>query len=178
MLLPSLPWLYLLAYFPFFFTHCHPPWFRLVCLPTLASSKHSQRFNVRGRERMRDSEREREEQVPGCFVGNTVKRSTVHGAPSAEHTSKPVLHLYCQHLGEERRGEERGWSSLWAALGLYPLPLLSMFALSSPLTLPNCLCARRITTLFYFHPIPVSFILLTSHFLLVYSAFSSLFDFN
>lgn len=39
-------------------------------------------------------------------------RCRVHGAPSAERTSKPVLHLYCQHLGEERRGEERGWSSL------------------------------------------------------------------
>lgn len=55
-----------------------------------------------GEERMRDSASGGEEQVPGCFVGNTVKRSAVHGAPSAEHTSKPVLHLYCQHLGEER----------------------------------------------------------------------------
>lgn len=95
---------YLLAYLPFcfFFAHCHPPWFCLACLPTLASSKLSQRFNVRGKERMRETGRE--EQVPGCFVGNTVKRSSVHGAPSAEHTSKPVLHLYCQHLREERRG--------------------------------------------------------------------------
>lgn len=89
--------------------------------------------------------REAEEQVPGCFVGNTVKRSMVHGAPSAEHTSKPVLHLYCQHLEEKW-----GWCSLWAALGLYQVPLLLMLPLSSHLVQPNCLCARRITTFFFF----------------------------
>lgn len=103
--LAFLDFIYLLACLPFF-AHCHPPWFRLVCLPTLASSKHCQRFNVRGRERMRDSERGREEQVPGCFVGNAVKRGTMHGTrrPFSRAHFKACFALVLSTFG---RGEER-----------------------------------------------------------------------
>lgn len=100
-------------FFVFFFAHYQPPWFRLVCLPTLATSKHCQRFSVKGGERTWEAVRE--EQVLGCFVGNTVKRSTMHDtrSPSAEHTSKPVLHLYCQHLGKERSEGGAAFEQCW-----------------------------------------------------------------
>lgn len=91
----------LFAFF-FFFAHCHPPWFRLVCLPTPASSKHRQRFNGRGErenERQWESERGSRSRDALWVTPLNEARCTVHGAPSAERTSKPVLHLYCQHLG-------------------------------------------------------------------------------
>ena len=82
--------------------------FRLVCLPTLASSKHCQRFSARGREREREREakRESEEQVPGCFVGITVKRSTKHGTrrPFSRAHFKACFALVLSTFG---RGEER-----------------------------------------------------------------------
>lgn len=70
-LLPCLSWLHLLArlFAFFFFAHCHPPWFCCVCLPTLASSKHCQRFIVRRREREREWEALRRGAGPGMRCG-------------------------------------------------------------------------------------------------------------
>lgn len=175
--LAFLDFLYLLTYSPFF-AHCHPPWIRLVCLPTPASSKHCQRFTVREDrewEAVGEGERSRSRDAMWVTPLNEA-RCTVHGAPSAEHTSKPVLHLYCQHLGEERIGArvEQPLSSAGS------LPTASL--VNVPFKLPTratklLMCLPHYHT-FYFHPIPISFILLTSHFLLASSAFSSVFDFN
>ena len=141
MLLPCLSWLDSSTHvFAFFFL-------RTVTRPGFALSvcphRHHQN-NVKGSmwegEREWETVREGERQISGCFVGNTVKRSTVHGAPSAEHTSKPVLHLYCQHLGEERRGA-RVEQPLSSAGSLPTASPVDVPPLSSPLVLPNCLCA-------------------------------------
>lgn len=133
---------------PFLLTVTHLG-FRLVCLPTLLSSKHRQRFSVRGRETVREGERSRSRDALWVTPLNEA-RCTVHSAPSAEHTSKPVLHLYCQHLGEERRGArvEQPLSSAGS------LPSASFvvvpFKLPARATKLLTVCAYHITTLFTF----------------------------
>lgn len=91
---------YLLAFFSPFFADCHPP-----CLfAHTGIFKHCQGWMCeRGREWKTVSKGERSRSRDALWVTplNEAQRA-VHGSPSAEHTSKPVLHLYCQHLGEER----------------------------------------------------------------------------
>lgn len=95
-----------------------------------------------------------------------MRRDERYTAPLQQSTLQNLfLHLYCQHLGEERRGEERGWSCLWAALGL----LLS----AAPVTVSSkphsyhqiAYVLAAFPHIFHFHPILVTFIPLTSHFL-------------
>ena len=158
MLLPCLSWLRLFT--RLFASFCSPSptlVFRLVCLPTLASSKHCQKVQREG-ERERENERQRERARSRSQDALWVSllneaRSTVHGAPSAEHTSKPVLHLYCQHLEEERRGArvEQPLS------GAGSLPTASL--VDVPFKLPTratklLMCLPHYRTFFYFHPIP------------------------
>lgn len=129
----------------------------------------------REREREAERERARSRSQDALWVSLLNEaRSTVHGAPSAEHTSKPVLHLYCQHLEEERRGArvEQPLS------GAGSLPTASL--VDVPFKLPTratklLMCLPHYRTFFTFTQFPVSFILLTSHFLLASSAFSSVF---
>lgn len=174
MLLPCLSRLHLFTRLFAFF--CSPS-------PTLVSPCLSAHTGIiktlskveRERENERQWERSRSRDALWVTPLNEA-RCTVHGAPSAEHTSKPVLHLYCQHLGEERRGArvEQPLSSA----GSLPTASLVNVPFKLPTRATKLLMCLPHYHAFYFHPIPVSFILLTSHFLVVSSAFSSVFDFN
>lgn len=97
-----------------------------------------------------------------------MRRDERYTAPLQQSTLQNLfLHLYCQHLGEERRGEEveRGWSCLWAALGLLlgAAPVTVSFKPCSYHQIASVLTA--LPQIFHFHPILVTFIRLTSHFL-------------
>ena len=135
------------------------PLISLFVSPTLASSSQHKRSRWEGR-RLRG-------RVLGRSVSNTLSevRWALHGTPSAKHTSKPVCALVLSTFWGESRGEERGWSCLWAALGL----LLS----AAPVTVPFKPCSYNqiayvlaaLPHIFHFHPILATFIPLTSHFL-------------
>lgn len=81
----------------------------LVCLPTLASSKPCQKVQrERGKGRMKGSVLGREEQVPGCFVGSTVKRSTARGTqhPFSRAHFKAGFALVLSTFGRGARVED------------------------------------------------------------------------
>lgn len=105
--LAFLDFIYLLAYSPLF-APCHPHWFFALSVCPHRHHQNTVKGSVRGgaRERTRGRERESEEQVPGCFVGITVKRSTKHGTrrPFSRAHFKACFALVLSTFG---RGEER-----------------------------------------------------------------------
>lgn len=173
MLLPCLSWLHLSTHvfaFFFFFLHTvtHPGFALSVC-----PHWHHQN-TVKGsmwegeRENERQWERERGRFRDALWV--TPLNEARYTAP-LQQSILQSLFCTCTVNIWERRGEERSeggaaFEQRWVfthCLSRRCSPL------SSPLALPNCLCA--LPHFFYFHPILVSFILLTSHILLTSSAF-------
>lgn len=155
--------IYLLAYVPFFFffffAHCHP-----TCLHAHTGiSKHCQSSLWEGERKWETvSKGERSRSWDALWVSPL--NEAQHGTPSAELLFKACFALVLSTFGI---GKERGWCSFWAVQGRNT-PFSSVCVLFKLRTcVPNWLFASCITYTFYFYPVLLSFILLTSHFLLV-----------
>lgn len=165
MLVPCLSWLHLFTcVFAFFCTISST----LVspCLSAhtgiIKTLSKVQCERERERENERQGERERGRFWDALWV--TPLNEARYTAPLQQSTLQSLF-CTCTVNIWERRGEERGWISLWAALGLYPLLLLSMFPFKLPTRATKLLmCLPHYHTFllspnsgfFYFANVPLS----------------------